>query len=249
MSRLRAAAAIFVGAMAAAAPVAGQQPVFGNSQDDFRPVLVLPGIQAIYARPVGEFHDYVKHGGGLNLNIVWPVTTENPLALRADAGFIVYGSERKRICFSSTVGCRVELDLTTTNSIGYLNAGPQLMLPAGAIRPYVNAAVGFAYFGTSSQVEGTSSNNDAIASTTNFDDITLAWAGGGGVLIRLAGGRVPAHLDFSARYNGNGEVEYLKKGDIQDNPDGSITFDPTRSQANIVTFQVGVTLGARPGPR
>jgi hypothetical protein len=242
-------AMVFIGAMAAAAPAGAQQPLFGELEQDERPVSFMPGLQVVYARPVGEFRDYVQHGGGLNVNIVWPVRVASPLALRADGGFIVYGSERQRVCFSSTVGCRVELDLTTTNSIAYLNAGPQLMVPEGAVRPYVNAAIGLSYFGTSSQVEGTGGGDDPFASTTNFDDITLAWAAGGGILVQLAGGRTPVSLDLSARYNGNGQVEYLKKGDIQDNPDGTISFTPTRSEANLMTFQLGVTIGARPGTR
>jgi hypothetical protein len=219
-------------------------PVSAQEADAAAAPVVYVGAQGMYARPVGEFRDYVKHGGGLNVFIAWPVTRANPLALRADGGFIVYGSETRRVCFSSTVGCRVLLDLTTTNSIAYLNIGPQLMLPTGPVRPYVNAAIGGAYFGTTSSVEGTSSD-ETIASTTNFDDVTFSWAAGGGMMIRLGGrpGR-PVLLDLGARYHGNGEVEYLKKGDIIDNPDGSITIRPTRSAANLVTFQVGVSIGA-----
>jgi hypothetical protein len=168
-------------------------------------------------------------------------------ALRADGGFIVYGSETRRVCFSETVGCRILLDLTTTNSIGYLNIGPQLMLPDGPVRPYVNAAIGGSYFGTSSSVDGVDGNDDAFANTTNFDDITLAWTGGGGLLISLSRGRTPVLLDLGVRYHGNGEVEYLKEGDIQDNPDGTITITPTRSEANLLTFQIGVSIGARAG--
>jgi hypothetical protein len=51
-------------------------------------------------------------------------------------------------------------------------------------------------------------------------------------------------LDLGVKYHGNGEVEYLKKGDIVDNPDGTITITPTRSQANLLTFQIGVQIGA-----
>lgn len=222
---------------AAAAPASAQDAAAGTAP------AIYVGLQGMYARPVGEFRDYVKHGGGLNIAIAWPVTRANPLALRADGGFIVYGSETRRVCFSSTVGCRVLLDLTTTNSIAYLNVGPQLMLPSGSVRPYVNAAIGGAYFGTTSSLEGTSSD-ETIASTTNFDDVTFSWNAGGGLLIRL-GGRPdrPILLDAGARYHGNGEVEYLKKGDITDNPDGSITINPTRSAANLLTFQIGVSMG------
>jgi hypothetical protein len=220
----------------AAAPVA--------AQEEFKPVQAYFGLQGIYAKPSGEFADYVEHGGGVNVNVVWPVTTEGPFALRADGGFIVYGSETKRVCFQST-NCRIELDLTTTNSIAYLNVGPQLMVPAGPIRPYINAAGGFSYFGTTSSVEG-SSGEDPFASTSNFDDITFMWSGGGGLLIRLSSGQTPVFLDIGARYNGNGEVEYLKEGDIQDTPTG-IEFTPTRSDANLWQFGIGVTIGARQG--
>jgi hypothetical protein len=221
-----------------AAPVHAQEPEAEG------PPRVYVGVQGMYARPVGEFHDYVKHGGGLNINVVFPVMRESPLALRADGGFIVYGSETRRVCFSSTVGCRILLDLTTTNSIAYINIGPQLMLPAGPVRPYVNAAIGGTYFGTTSSIEGSNDDED-FASTTNFDDLTFAWNAGGGLLIRLGGAPAsPVLLDLAVRYHGNGEAEYLKEGDITDNPDGSITITPTRSEANLLSFQIGVSIGA-----
>lgn len=243
MKRVWVGALLFTGAMTAAAPVHAQQ------QDTLRPPVVYVGIQGVYARPVGEFRDYVKHGGGLNMNVVWPVRSQSPLALRADGGFIVYGSERKEVCFSSTVGCRVRLNLTTTNSIAYLNAGPQLMVPVGPVRPYANAGIGFSYFATTSSVEGTGNQNEPVASSTNFDDLTFSWTGGGGVLIPIVSGSTPVMIDLGVRYVGNGQVEYLKKGDIQDNPNGSITFTPTRSDANLLQYQIGVSIGVRPRSR
>jgi hypothetical protein len=228
----------------AAAAVMSAAPVHGQDPEAYPLPHVFVGVQAQYARPVGEFSDYIEHGGGLNVNVVWPVQRGSAFALRADGGFIVYGSETQRVCFSGTVGCRIQLDLTTTNSIGYLNVGPQLMLPEGPVRPYINAAIGGSYFVTSSSVDGVDGNDDDFANTTNFDDITLAWNGGGGVLVSLSRGPTPVLLDLGVRYHGNGEVEYLKRGDIQDNPDGSITITPTRSEANLMTFQIGVQIGA-----
>jgi hypothetical protein len=235
--RILNAGVVAVGALLAAAPLGAQMA------DAVRPPAVYFGAQALYGRPVGEFRDYVQHGGGFGVNVVWPIPGARVIGLRADGGFLVYGSERNRVCFSSTVGCRVQLDLTTTNSIAHFNFGPQLMLPDGPVRPYVNGAIGFSYFATTSSVEG-SNNNEPFANTTNFDDATFGVSGGGGVLIRLARGRTPVFLDIGTRYNGNGEVEYLKKGDIQDTP-GGIVFTPTRSEANLVTFQFGVSVGAR----
>jgi hypothetical protein len=52
----------------------------------------------------------VSECAGLDLYVVFPVRPASPFALRADGGFIVYGSETLPVCFSSTVGCRVQLD-------------------------------------------------------------------------------------------------------------------------------------------
>ncbi len=230
--------------VAAAAAVLLAVPV--SAQDEaLKPVAAWGGISAILGLPTGDFQDYIEAGGGLNANIVWPVKRESPLALRADLGFLVYGDESKRVCFGGGVGCRIQLDVSTTNSIFFANVGPQLMMPTGALRPYVNAGVGFSYFSTTSSVAGSSGNED-FASTNNFDDATMQWAAGGGLLVRLSRGKVPVMLDLGARYNSNGSVEYLKEGDIRDNPDGSISFTPTRSEANLVTINLGVSIGIRP---
>jgi opacity protein-like surface antigen len=204
------------------------------------------GVQLMFAGTTGEFKDHVKDGGGFNFDVVLPLPNARAFALRADGGAIIYGSDTERVCFGGGVGCRIELDLTTTNSIAFVNAGPQLMLPSGRIRPYVNAAVGFSYFNTTSSVDGSNNTNEDFASTTHQSDITFAWAAGGGVLIALTRGRTPVALDISGRYNANGEAEYVTPGGIQDNPDGSITINRTRSEANLYTVQVGVSVGIRP---
>jgi hypothetical protein len=236
--RLRYAGVTTAIAVLAAAPASAQ---FEEPRQP--PPAVYFGGQPLLALTVGEFSDYVTAGGGLDVYVVYPVRPASPFALRADGGFIVYGSETLPVCFSTTVGCRVQLDVTTTNSIAFLNAGPQLMVPTGRLRPYVNGAVGLAYFGTTSSVRGDDSSQ-TFASTSNFDDLTLALSAGGGVQVALGSGRTPVLLDIGARYHGNGSVEYLREGDITDNEDGSIALTPRRSQANLVSFQVGVTVGA-----
>jgi hypothetical protein len=216
------------------------------ANEEWPPVRVMAGLQLVGAVSTGEFADYVEGGFGVGANIVWPVQAEHWFALRGDVGWVVYGSERQRVCFGGGVGCRVTLDLNTTNSILFLNAGPQLMAPRGPVRPYVNANAGFAYFSTTSSVKGDDSG-ETFASDTNFDDFTFAWGAGGGFLVPLSSGKTPVLLDLGATYHGNGSVEYLKKGDIIDNPDGSISYLPTRSEANFVSIRLGVTIGFRPG--
>jgi len=112
---------------------------------------------------------------------------------------------------------------------------------------YGNFSAGFAYFATTSSVDGANDDGVPFASSTNFDDATFAWMGGVGVQIRVSSGRHPVDIDFGARYHENGEAEYLRKGDIQDLPDGSVVIRPRRSETNLWTFRLGVSVGLRAG--
>jgi hypothetical protein len=208
------------------------------------PVRAFAGGGLMVAQPVGEFSDFIGAGFGAGGHFLVKLDRRGILGFRADGGFIVYGHERQRVCLSTTVGCRIEVDLTTTNNIVFASIGPQLSVPAGAVQPYVNASMGFSYFATSSSISDTGIGDDEDFSTTNFDDGTFAWQAGTGLRIPLRT-RTPVLLDVGARYNTNGRVEYLRKGDIIDNPDGSITLTPQRSEANLVTWLIGVSVGIR----
>lgn len=195
-----------------------------------------------YAQPEGEFARYVDGGIGLDLNGSFALDPEGFLSLRANLGFIQYGRETQQVCFSATVGCRILLDLTTSNDIFVGGIGPELALPTRTFRPYVFGTVGFSYFSTRSSLEGTTDTRE-IAETENYGDGTLAWVGGGGMAIRLSHGRHPIDLDLGLEYHDNGRAEYLREGDIVDEPDGSITLYPTRSETDFTTFRVGVRVG------
>jgi hypothetical protein len=177
-----------------------------------------------------------------------PVDDAGILSLRGDLGFLNYGNETIRICV--TQPCRVTGDLTTSNNIFLLGVGPEVGIGSGAVRLYANASVGFAYFNTTSSVEGSDNNNDPFASSTNFDDVTFAWTAGPGAQLRVwSGATTSVLIDVSGRYHGNGEARYLRKGDIHDLPDGSVELDPQESETNLWTIQLGVSVEIGPvGP-
>lgn len=204
------------------------------------------GGSLMMAEPEGPFAEVVGTGWGLDLNGRYALDPEGVLGLRVDLGFIEYGRETRQVCFSVIVGCRVVLDLTTSNTILSGGFGPEVALPGRSVRPYAYGQLGFAYFSTTSRLRGTRDRDD-FASTENFGDGTLAWTMGGGMQIRLSGGRTPVWLDLGADHHRNGVVEYLTEGDIRDAPDGSITVFPNRSEANLTTFRVGVTVGLSGG--
>jgi hypothetical protein len=212
------------------------------SEDPVRP-RAYAGISLAIAQPRGEFAEYVPVGGGLSAFFRAHVDDSGWVALRVQGSFVNYGNETKRVCFSETVGCRVELDLTTSNNIFLLGVGPEIALPLGSTRLYGNASAGYSYFWTDSKVGGTV-EDEPFASTTNYSDGGFAWSFGGGMEIPL--GRVsqlPILLDLGFAHQGNGRREYLTEGGIIDGPGGAIELDVKRSEANFFLWRIGVTVG------
>lgn len=197
------------------------------------------GISFAAANPVGELGAMVDEGFGLELSGAAPVAAAGHFRMRADLGFLIYGMERIRYC---ALGCRVESELTTTNSIVYGGIGPEIVLASGNIQPYVHGSAGFSYFVTSSSID----DNDGYGpylETTNYSDGGFGFRYGGGLRMRLGGGHRPVFLDLGVERHDNGIKNYLTRGDIIDNEDGSITMFPNRSEADLLNFRVGVSIG------
>lgn len=205
---------------------------------------VTGGGGLTYAQPLSAFRSYVKYGFGAAGNLVIRLDRQGILGLRVDGGYVNYGSETKRARLTSTIGDRIQVRVNTTNNIGMLGVGPQLMAPRGAVRPYINGSVGVSYFFTASSLQGTSSSQQ-FASTTNFDDATLHYGGGGGIVIPFRTKSTPVALDIGARYLSNGRTRYLREGGITDQPDGSIIVAPIESRVELVTWNVGVVIGRK----
>jgi hypothetical protein len=232
-------AVALVAALGAASSLAAQTLDVPTNQQRTTPSRWFGSISLLAAQPLGEFDDYIDVGGGLSAGVMYQVTPNGPFAIRGDFGYVLYGSEKKRIHPFP----RLEGDITTNNSIVYAAIGPQLMVPDGTFRPYVGGSVGLSYFFTQSSLDGITAGSDAILETTNFDDVTFAFTGSGGVYIPLRRGVKPISLDIGARYHGNGRARYLREGSIQDNPDNTITVTPIESETNLLSWHLGVSIG------
>jgi hypothetical protein len=193
----------------------------------------------LVAQPKGEFATQLDtEGFGANLGALFRIDRDGLFSLRADVGGMQYGSETLHAPYLPITG-RVALDIETTNSVFWGSIGPQISAPVGPVQPYINAAVGFMDFNTSTSLRGSDSNYE-YARTTNSDDATSAWIFGGGLYVPLGSGK-EWKLHAGARYFYGGEASYLTEGDIQDNPDGSVTLFPKFSKTDQVTWQVGVS--------
>jgi hypothetical protein len=205
-------------------------------------------INFAVSQPIGAFNDFIGEGYGLTGGFVWNLDHDRVFGIRAEGGFVQYGSRSKPACLSTTIGCRVRVDVNTDNDIAFGGIGPQITVPAGPFRPYINATAGFSYFFTHSSVSGRNDGDNAnYFDTTNHHDGVFALTGGGGFMIPLSMGRTPVLLDLGATYHRNGEATYLRRDSIKDNPDGSIVITPIRSEANFITYRIGVSIGVPTG--
>ena len=224
----------------------GQEPDVEAQQRPRRPNVyrMATGLSLTYALPVGEFSDYVKQGFGLDGFFRWNGDSKGILSLRIEGGFVSYGHESFRVPLSSTIGGRILVDVSTYNNIVWGGIGPQITLPLPGLRPYVNATAGFSYFFTESSVEGSDDTFD-FADTRNFDDGTFSWGGGSGIMIPFRTGTGEFAIDLGVRYHSNGSVRYLREGGIEDLPGGGIRLHPIQSEANLLTYRIGVSISIR----
>jgi hypothetical protein len=249
MRHVAAVAASLLFAVAPAVAVAQQanwaMPALGT------PARFTVGALGLLAAPRDEFASNLGtgiQGGGVNAFGLLRLDGSGVLSLRVEGGGVWYGSESQRIRFISP---RIGAKVVTTNSIGEFGVGPELALPMGPVRPYVNAMYGVHYFSTSSSLEGLENDrNNNDFSTTQQSDATSTYGFGGGVRVPVGPKRWDVALDAGTRYYHGGTAEYLKEGDIVDNPDGSgLTINTRRSRTNFQTFYLGFSVGLHPsGP-
>ena len=205
-----------------------------------RAPVVYIDFAGLASNAVGEFGDLVGAGGGVNLSAkVFPLEDSRNFGLRADLGWVIYGSESVPSCISDP--CRVQANINTTNNIFYFGLGPEVILIRGRFEPYVYGTLGTSVFNTGSTLQGEYFEGaETHFNTTHLNDWTFAWRAGGGIRYGIW---EDLSVDFGVEHHGNGVADYLTKGDVIDGPDGKVSINPRRSEANLLTFRLGVSLG------
>lgn len=234
---MRSIAASLAGLLTLAAPLQGQA---GAALADTN-ALHVPrwhvGVAADIGQPVGDFKQHVNNAAGLQGHVLLRLDRYGLAAIRLQGGWLNYGHENQRSCLGATPGCRVAVDVTTANGIFSFGVGPQFSYPIGWLRTYGYGLVGVSRFATLTGIGG-GLLPDFVAADENFGDAGLAWSSGVGI-------QLPVHqsttVDVSVAYQGNGRRDYLIKGGLTDNPDGSLAFDIKRSKADLYAIRVGVS--------
>ncbi len=231
-------AGIVLSLVLAVGQVHGQIREVGD-EGPYRSLRFQAGGDLDLALPQGEFGEFVQAGYGVGGWIALNLDRHGTVALRLDGNYLIYGQENRRRPLSPTVPF-IDVNVSTSNNIYSLGIGPLISLGNGPVKPYLIGSAGFSYFATESSVSGTS-NSTAFAKSTNFDDFTFSWSGGGGLRIRVSNKWNPVFIDLGAEYHRNGEARYLREGSIRDNGNGTISITPIQSETNLVLLKLGVS--------
>jgi hypothetical protein len=230
-----------VSVLIAALVVASQSTLQGPTGSRIQvPSRFQVGGDFVVSQPKSELATNIGNGYGFNLTGMLRLDPRGYFNIRADGGMVQYGKERQRVPLFPISG-RINVDIETTNQIAWGGIGTQLQIPDGWLRPYANASIAFTDFFTETSLSGSDNSFEPI-STKNQGDYSRAWIFGGGVNIPFGNNFTNGMLNLGARYYYGGEATYLRRGDIIDNPDGTITLNPRRSKTDLVLWQLGFSL-------
>jgi hypothetical protein len=242
---MRHLASAALGLLAFTAPLAGQDTSATVADSTTTIPRWYAGVAADVGLPAGDLKQNVANAGGLQAHLLLRLDRRGHTALRLQAGWLNHGRESEQDCLGGPNGCRIAVKLSTTNNIFSLGLGPEFSVPVGSFRLNAHGLVGVSRFATLSALGG-GLMPDIVAADENFGDTGFLWSGGVGIQ-KVFYKRTA--LDIGIAYQGHGRREYLTRGGITDNPDGSLGFDIKRSSANLVAFRIGFSTALGWGTR
>lgn len=195
------------------------------------------GVAAGVGQPIGDFKRNVKNGAGAQGHVLLRLDGTGLVSLRLQGGWLNYGHESQRSCVGTAPHCRVAVSVTTANGILSLALGPHLSLPLGRVKAYGYGVIGLSRFATLSGLGG-GIIPDLVAADENFGDTGLASSGGVGLQLPV---NRRTSVDIGVGYESHGRRDYLIKGGLTDQPDGSLGYDVKRSKTNLYAIRIGVT--------
>lgn len=195
--------------------------------------------------PQGEFEDQVDQTGfGIDLDGGFR-PAESPLVIGGRFGFMSYGSDSRREPFNPNIP-EVTIEVETSNNLLFGQAFLRLEPKHGVVRPFIEGLVGFNYLFTESSVKD-ERNGEVLAGSTNFDDTTICYGGGGGLKFRVwrntdrPKGPISVNVLLRADYVKGGEARYLKEGSISVQ-NGRVVYDALQSETDLLTYTIGASV-------
>jgi len=179
------------------------------------------GANLLLSLPQEDFANVSESGGGVGIKLLFSPPLVPAIAVRADVGFVVYGSENYR---DQVAG--IPVDVTVRNQSVQFTVGPQFQSPMGPVRFYAAPMAGVYNYSTRLELEGTDIG-ETQNSTTKF-----GWNINGGMLVQVYESPIKK---FKLDINLEGKYHTIKEA-IETEIDGLTTT----SDANDISLHLGV---------
>jgi opacity protein-like surface antigen len=208
------------------------------------------GIAFIVGQPLGDFKQNVRNGFGLDGMGTLGLDSRGIFSLRAQLGLLQYSRKTETFWVQGGFGL-FELESETKSGVFTLGVGPQLMAPTGNARPYIAGTIGLARFSTTTAInvpadQSNSGTTEQIADETISSDNLLSLTGAAGVAFKLSiFGNSGVMADLGVRYVHNGLAKYVSSDGVQYSGTGEPTITPTTSEADFLTYRLGVVIPIR----
>jgi len=207
------------------------------------------GIAFNVAQPLGDFSKNVSNGFGVDGMGTLGLDSRGIFSLRAQVGWLQYSRKTETFFVPGAFGL-LELESETKSGVLTLGAGPQLMAPSGNIRPYVAGTIGFSRFSTETAInipasQSNSGTTEQLDQQTISSDFIMSLTGTAGIAFHVGFLGNSAMGDLGVRYHHNGLARYVSSDGVQYNGTGDATVTPTTSDANFLTYRIGVVIPIR----
>jgi hypothetical protein len=199
--------------------------------------------------PVGAFHHNEDGGLGLGFHGAYALDRANHVALRLEAGYLMYGYVSRDIDLPAYddggfVGYENVSYAAREHEMYNLDLGPEITALSGTVRPYGFATAGFSYFVSRINVRPPQYVGDDPIDHTVFSAGNFAWSTGVGLRI---GSHDPRSglFDIGIRFRRNERAHYANDRALSTQSDGAITVSPFYGSANLITIYAGFWVGPK----
>ncbi|MCE5272588.1 hypothetical protein LLH00_15010 [bacterium] len=142
-------------------------------------------------------------------------------------------------------------DVSSRYSITAFCTGISVGLSRGALRPYVDALGGPAYFGIDSHITNARWAGPLIDQTEDFSHLSYIWGVGGGLRFVLweSGEKETGRLikdmaiDLKALYQKSGQSDFLVRQNLRrPSQEGPVLYDKSTSGLDMLQFRFGASM-------
>ena len=204
------------------------------------------GISGLGGIPVGEFRKNENGGGGLELMIGFQPIRRQPLTIRGQIDWLMYGRIDRDVerDYCDILGCETYTVYYDSRShmMFTFQAGPEIAPVKGKWRPFVFALAGSTVFHSNANIGDPDFSGDPQTDNL-FSSANFSTTYGGGLRVVDESERRSGAFELSVHFTRNAKADYLTERGLTRTSSGTWVVRPVRGAANVLLIKLGFWVG------